>query len=77
MDIKEKFAMPEYEFERVSACKGVFVGKSLDHQEIIRRRGAEGWRFCGYVPAAQASGFITQMDLVFEREGKTHDTAAD
>ena len=68
--------MLTYEFERVE-CTGVegyrFFGgiglATVDHQEIIRKRAAEGWRFAGWVPATQrAGGFIETIDLVFERE---------
>ena len=60
--------MLEYEFEKVAACKGVFVGKSLEHREVICRRAAKGWRLCCAIPAEQVNGFITSVDLVFERE---------
>lgn len=60
--------MLEYEFERVSACRGVFVGKSLDHREVILRRAEAGWRYAGWVPASQTNGFISEIDLIFERE---------
>lgn len=60
--------MLEYEFEKVAACKGMFVGKSLEHREIICRRAAAGWRFCGAVPAEQVNGSILSVDLIFERE---------
>ena len=67
--------MLTYEFERVE-CTGVegyrlFGGVGLatvDHQEIIRKRAAEGWRFAGWVPVTQIEGFIKTIDLVFERE---------
>lgn len=60
--------MLEYEFERISVNKGVFVGKSLNHQEAILRRAADGWRYAGWVPASQYNGFIQMIDLIFERE---------
>ena len=42
---------------------------TVGHQEIIRKRAAEGWRFAGWIPVTQrAGGFIETIDLVFERE---------
>ena len=60
--------MLEYEFERVD-CTGSGGYSFLGHQEIIRKRAAEGWRFAGWIPVTQrAGGFIETIDLVFERE---------
>ena len=63
-----------YEFERVECSAGsysLFGGAGLameGYQDIIRRRGREGWRFAGCSPATQrAGGFIDSLDLVFER----------
>ncbi len=73
--------MLEYEFETVS-CDGAsgwspFGGVGLEtagHQEIIRRRAAEGWRYAGCIPRSQrAGGFIETVDLVFEREREGRD----
>ena len=42
---------------------------SVAHQEVIRRRAAEGWRYVGFLPKRQrAAGFLEIIDLVFERE---------
>ena len=60
--------MLEYEFERIAVSKGVFVGKSTDHQDAIRSWAEAGWRYAGWVPATQSNGFITTIDLIFERE---------
>ena len=63
--------MLEYEFERVD-CTGSggysFLGgvglATVGHQEIIRKRAADGWRFAGWIPATQrAGGFIETIDL--------------
>lgn len=68
--------MLEYEFETVS-CDSLdgyrlFGGVGLEtteHQEVIRRRAAEGWRYAGFAPRRQrAGGFIESIDLIFERE---------
>ncbi len=63
--------MLEYEFVTVPSAKGVFLGKTEGHRNIIRQKAAEGWRYMGWVPSKQASGFITELDLIFEREGQT------
>ena len=60
--------MLEYAFETVAADRGVFVGRTRGHQEIILRRAAEGWRYAGWIPARQVNGGIADIDLVFERE---------
>lgn len=69
--------MLEYEFENISCDDGdggysLFGGFGLEttaHQEAIRRRAADGWRYVGFVPRHQrAGGFIETIDLVFERE---------
>ena len=69
--------MLEYEFEEIDCNDGgggysLFGGVGLameGYQDIIRRRGREGWRFAGCVPATQrAGGFIDSIDLVFERK---------
>ena len=69
--------MVEYEFEEVACDEGgggwsPFGGFGLEtaaHQEVIRRRAAEGWRYAGFVPVVQrSSGYIEEIDLVFERE---------
>ena len=42
--------------------------ETVAHQEAIRRRAAEGWRYVGFIPRYQrAGGFIETIDLVFER----------
>ena len=63
-----------YEFERVECSAGSYslfggVGLAMEgYQDIIHRRGREGWRFAGCIPATQrAGGFIDRIDLVFER----------
>ena len=68
--------MLEYEFETVACDFGggysLFGGVGLEtegHREIILRRGAEGWRYSGFVPKKQrAGGFIESIELIFERE---------
>ena len=62
--------MLEYEFERVDRAGGMlsFSWEFINHQEIIRKRAAEGWRFAGWVQVTQIEGFIKTIDLVFERE---------
>ena len=60
--------MMEYEFESVPSDRGVFVGKTTGHREVILRRAAEGWRYAGWIPARQANGAVTDIDLIFERE---------
>lgn len=64
--------MAEYEFERISCDKGVFVGRIPNdrHREAILRRAAEGWRYAGWIPAQQVNGGIVELDLIFEREDK-------
>ena len=64
----------QYEFFRLETEAGGYslmggVGIVLTgHQEIIRARAAEGWRYCGWIPVKQRSeGYITQVDLVFEK----------
>ena len=74
--IKKEFDMLEYEFETVScdyeSGYSLFGGVGLEtdgHREIILRRGAEGWRYAGFVPKKQrAGGFIESIELIFERE---------
>lgn len=60
--------MLRYAFDRITVDRGVFVGKSLDHQEAILRRAAEGWRYAGWIPATQINGGLQTIDLIFERE---------
>ena len=69
--------MVEYEFEEVACDEGAggcspfggFGMKTVAHQEAIRRRAAEGWRYAGFVPRRQrAGGFLETIDLVFLRE---------
>ena len=60
--------MLEYEFEEVPCGRGFFVGKSKGHREVILRRAAEGWRYCGWIPAEQIDGTVTLMEQIFERE---------
>ena len=61
--------MLEYAFETIATNRGFFVGKTLGHQEIIRERARQGWRYTGWVPAKQGPyGAITEIDLIFERE---------
>ena len=60
--------MLEYAFETIAANRGVFVGKTLGHQEVIRRRGAEGGRYAGWLPTKQVSGGMMELELIFERE---------
>lgn len=68
--------MLEYEFETIDCDSGggysLFGGFGLEtsgHQEAIRRRGLDGWRYAGFVPRKQrAEGFVETIDLIFERE---------
>ena len=67
--------MLEYEFETVQCESGgysLFGGIGLEterHLEIILRRGAEGWRYAGFVPKKQRTGgFMESIELIFERE---------
>ena len=68
--------MLEYEFEEVDCGEGGggwsplggFGMETVAHQEAIRRRAAEGWRYVGFIPRYQrAGGFIEPLDRVFER----------
>ena len=69
--------MLEYEFEEVDCGEGGggwsplggFGMETVAHQEAIRRRAADGWRYGGFIPRYQrAGGFIETIDLVFERQ---------
>ena len=69
--------MLEYELEAIwrgedGRSWGPLGGFSLDsvaHQEVIRRRATEGWRYVGSLPKRQrAAGFLETIDLVFERQ---------
>lgn len=68
--------MFEYAFETISCDSpsgySLFGGVGLEtsaHQEVIRKRAEEGWRFVGCIPRTQrAGGFIETVDLVFERK---------
>ena len=69
--------MLEYELEEIWCAEGKRTwgplgGFSMDsaaHQEVLRRRAAEGWRYVGFLPKRQrAAGFLEIIDLVFERE---------
>lgn len=54
--------MLEYEFETINCDDGeggysLFGGigiETLRHQEVIRRRAADGWRYAGLYPQAPA-----------------------
>lgn len=60
--------MYTYEYERVF-CSGVLGHKALGYQDIIARRGRDGWRYVGFIPAVQKGyGFMSEIDLVFEKE---------
>ena len=65
----------EYEFERMELTAGGYslfggVGIHLEgHQEVILRRGREGWRYVGYIPTEFTSnGGTKAIELIFERE---------
>ena len=69
--------MLEYELEEIwrgedGRSWGPLHGVSVDsaaHQEVLRRRAAEGWRYVGFLPKRQrTAGFLEMIDLVFERE---------
>ena len=71
----------ECEFETVEAeaqgCS-LFGGAGIvtqAHREVIRRRGADGWRLTACIPARQrGEGFVEAWDLIFER-GSTPGTS--
>jgi len=61
--------MLEYDFEEIPGGRGFFVGKTEQHREVILRRAADGWRYCGWIPVQQTgNGVVTSLDLIFERE---------
>ena len=69
--------MLEYEFEEVDCGEGGggwsplggFGMETVAHQEAIRRRAEEGWRYVGFIPKRQrAGGYMETIDLVFERQ---------
>ncbi|MCI8423923.1 MAG: DUF4177 domain-containing protein [Lawsonibacter sp.] len=66
--------MYTYEYERIQMHYGFgFAGAEVEvtgYREVIDRRAKEGWRYVGYLPAGQlrGSGYISQMDLIFEKE---------
>lgn len=40
-----------------------------EHQETINKMAEKGYRYVGFIPVKQrGSGFISVMDLVFEKE---------
>lgn len=60
--------MLEYEFEKVTGG-GFWATVVNGHQDIIRRRAKQGWRFAGWIPTKQKGyGYIAEIDLIFERE---------
>ncbi len=67
--------MFKYSYEKIE-CKfngwGAFAGNSYginDYQEIIDKKGSEGWRYAGFIPTVQrGTGHIEEMVLVFEKE---------
>ena len=67
--------MYQYEFERISTDITGFgmlaepVPGTEEYREIIAQRAEEGWRYGGFLPAAQrGDGYLRALDLVFERE---------
>ncbi len=67
MNYQYEFFRLETEASGYSMLGGVGIVLS-GHQEIIRARAAEGWRYCGCIPVRQrAEGYTTQVDLVFEK----------
>lgn len=69
--------MLEYAFENINcddgnggySLLGGFGMETVQHQDVIRRRASDGWRYVGFIPKRQrAGGFIETIDLVFERE---------
>ncbi len=67
--------MYQYEFERISTDItgfGMLAGPvpgTEEYREIIVQRAEEGWRYVGFLPAAQrGDGYLRALDLVFERE---------
>ena len=67
--------MYRYEYERLSidfSGWGPLGGneyRSEMHRQIIDRRAKQGWRYVGYIPAAQrGTGHVSEIDLVFEKQ---------
>ena len=67
--------MYPYECERTSTDITGFgmlaepVPGTEEYREIIAQRAEEGWRYVGFLPAAQrGDGYLRALDLVFERE---------
>ena len=67
--------MYQYEFERISTDItgfGMLAGPvpgTEEYREIIAQRAEEGWRYVGFLPAAQrGDGYLRALHLVFERE---------
>ena len=58
-----------YEYERVYVKGGLVLSRTINHREIINSRAKDGWRYVGFIPAAQSGqGSIGEMDLIFEKE---------
>lgn len=67
--------MFKYSYEKVQYkfnSRGALAGNSYaisDYQEIIDKKGSEGWRYAGFIPTLQrGTGYIEEMVLVFEKE---------
>ncbi|MCQ2549952.1 MAG: DUF4177 domain-containing protein [Lachnospiraceae bacterium] len=60
--------MKQYEYVRITP-KGAFVEKFEFHREIIDDYARRGYKYVGYIPTKIAGyGYITEMDLVFEKD---------
>lgn len=58
-----------YQYQYVNLVgEGVVATKFQEHQPLIDRYAAQGWRYVGWVPTHITHGEIVQMDLIFEKE---------
>lgn len=66
--------MYTYEYERIHVYTGRgqwsnSKSETTGYRDIINRRAKAGWRYVGFIPATQlASGFMLEIDLIFEKE---------
>lgn len=57
--------MKKYAFASIE-IKG-FLGKTDEHQQIINKYAANGYRYVGYIPTSiNNDGKINSLDLIFE-----------
>lgn len=59
--------MYTYEYEHIHFT-GIMKLRSKDHEDVIDRRAKNGWRYVGFIPAVKSSGFLEEIDLIFEKE---------